>query len=1298
VTAAELPTLEDIRACLLQDRPTLRRRLRALEARRREGKPYDQGLAGLNRAVAHSKAMLARRREASPAPTFPTELPVSERSAEIAALIQGHQVVVLCGETGSGKSTQLPKICLALGRGVAGRIGHTQPRRIAARSLAARISQELGRELGTTVGFKVRFHDRVRPETQVKLMTDGILLAEIQRDRLLREYDTLIVDEAHERSLNIDFLLGYLKQILPRRPDLKIIVTSATIDPVRFSRHFDDAPVVEVSGRTYPVEVRYRPPAGEGIGERDEEMQTALVAAVDELSGQGRGDILVFLSGEREIRGTAESLRKHRLPATEVLPLYARLGAREQARIFQPHGARRIVLATNVAETSLTVPGIHYVIDAGFARISRYSHRSKVQRLPVERVSRASAEQRKGRCGRVAAGVCIRLYSEEDFGARREFTEPEIQRTNLAAVILQMKVLGFGEIERFPFLEPPDPRLIADGYRLLAELGAVDTQRRVTALGRQLAHLPVDPRIGRMLVAAAEGGCLAEVLVIASALSVQDPRERPVEQRQGADEIHATFHHPDSDFLTYLNLWRFLEERRAHLSKSQFRRLCQRSFLSWNRVMEWHDTHHQLRGLLHEQGLRENRADAGYEDIHRALLTGLLSHVGMKDEQREYQGARGGRFWIHPGSGQFEKAPKWIMAAERVQTTKDYGRIVARIQPEWIERAGAHLLARSYSEPHWQSRRGQVGAFEKVSLYGLVLVPRRRVNYGPINPAESREVFIRGALVDRDFETRAPFFRHNRELIEYVEHLEAKSRRRDILVDEEAIHAFYKSRVPAGIYSGPDFERWLRGASRREPKLLHMRIGDVMRPEAAAVAEANFPDTLNVGESSLPLEYRFDPGHPTDGVTLSVPLALINQVPAERCQWLVPGLLQDLTTALLRALPKSIRRTLVPIPDTAAKLADRLAPSDRPLLQALGEEVRQLTGVHVPEGSWDLGAVPEHLRMRYRILDDAGAELACGRDFATLRRELGDRGQRHFARLPTEGLEREGVTRWDFGTLPRSVTLAPGGISVQGYPALVDGGDSVALRVLDSAEAAEHAHRAGLRRLVLLSIAEDARYLRRNLPGLNALRLQYAMAPPGPHRGSAPDIQDELLALILDRTFFAGRPEVRDRETFTARIAAHRGELMGVANTTCRLASQILGAYQRLRRGLDAITQVQWLASTRDMRAQLDRLVYRGFLQDVELAQLEQYPRYLKALETRLERLPGAAVRDRQRLEEISPLEQEWQSRLEAARQAGRRDQRLEELHWMFEELRISLFAQPQSTAYPISPKRIRKRWRELGL
>lgn len=1285
---------------MLADRHRLHRRLRDLSRRRREGRPFGQGLARLVGDIQASRALLEHRREQCPRPRFPQELPISARRDEIAAAIEKHQVLILCGETGSGKSTQLPKICLSLGRGIAGRIGHTQPRRIAARSLADRISSELGRELGTAVGYKVRFKDHVRPQTHIKLMTDGILLAEVHQDRFLNEYDTLIIDEAHERSLNIDFLLGYLKQLLPRRPDLKVIITSATIDPESFSRHFNNAPVIEISGRAWPVELRYRPPEEEGT-ERDEPMQRAIVNAVDELSGPDRGDILVFLSGEREIRETAETLRKHRMHLTEVLPLYARLGAAEQARVFQPHPGRRIILATNVAETSLTVPGIRHVIDTGFARISRYSHRSQVQRLPIEPVSRASADQRKGRCGRIGAGICIRLYEEADFQARREFTEPEIQRTNLAAVILQMKHLGLGEVGDFPFIDPPDRRLIRDGYRLLGELGAVGGDRRITRLGRQLATLPVDPRIGRMLLAAAHGRCLREVTVIAAALSVQDPRERPLEHRQAADEMHREFQNEESDFLGLLALWRYLEEQRRHLSRNRFRQLCKQRFFSWNRVQEWHDIHQQLRGQLHEMGFLDNQADATYEEIHQALLTGLLGNIGFRGKDKEYLGAHGGRFRIFPGSGLFKSAPKWILAAERVETARQYARTVARIQPGWVEAVAGHLIRRSYSEPHWERRPAQVGAYEKTSLYGLTLTPRRKVNYGPVNPREAREIFIRCALVEGDFHTRAPFFRHNRELIDQVRRLESKARRQDILVDEAQIHAYYEARIPEGIYSGAAFEQWLRKATRKQPKLLHMRLSDLLRREAQEVTDERYPDALDVEGTLLPLEYRFEPGEADDGLMLAVPLALIHQVSAERCEWLVPGLLREKIIALLRSLPKPLRKSFVPVPDYADACLRALQPSDEPLTRALAGELKRLTGVHIPEDAWRVDALPDHLRMGYRILDEKGRTVAEGRDLARLRKEHGGDAGAASQQPPTHELERDGLRDWDFGGLPETVPLKRAGIRMQGYPALIDRGDTVAIRVLDSRQRAGRAMRAGLRRLFMLKLGQEMRHLRRTLPELARMRLQYARIPEAPEglaSDARRDLEDELTGLILDLAFIENRPPIRDGEAFAARLAAGKGGLMRVADEVCKLVGCLLDEYQQARKALAGDTPVNWIPMVSDMRRQLDRLVYQGFLQSTPWENLVHFPRYLKAIRMRRDKLHHAAGRDLQRMREMEPLYGQWREKDEKARKAGKPDERIDELRWSFEELRVSLFAQELKTAVPVSLKRIGKRWKELGL
>ena len=1282
--------------CLIADRHRLRRQLQSAERARDEPR-----MVALAQRITASAACAAARKAQQPAPEFPAELPISARLDEIRKAVSKHQVIILCGETGSGKSTQLPKLCLTMGRGVFGRIGHTQPRRIAARSLAHRVASELGQKVGQSVGYKVRFHDRVGEHSHIKLMTDGILLAEIQQDRFLNEYDTLIIDEAHERSLNIDFLLGYLKQLLPRRRDLKVIITSATIDPGRFSRHFDNAPILEVTGRTYPVEVHYRPPEDEGASERDEPFQEAIVDAVDELGRIGHGDILVFLSGEREIRETAETLSKHRLQATEILPLYARQGSGDQAKIFKPSGQRRIVLATNVAETSLTVPGIRYVIDAGFARISRYSHRSKIQRLPVERISKASADQRKGRCGRIAAGVCVRLYAEDDLEGRRDFTEPEILRTNLAAVILQMKLLGFGEIEDFPFVEPPDSRQIKDGYRVLEEIGAVDGLRKITQLGRKLARLPVDPRIGRMLLEAAHTHCLREVLVIASALSVQDPRDRPLDKRQLADEAHAEFNDEHSDFMGYLKLWTLLEEQRRHLTNRKFRELCRQRFLSWTRVQEWHDTHRQLRAQLHELGYRDNEVDPGYESIHKAVLAGLLSHVGFKSsgQDRDYLGARNTRFMIFPGSGLFEKPPKWVVAAELVETTRLYARSVARIQPEWLESLAGHLVKRSYSEPHWQGRRGQAGAYEKVTLFGLTIVPRRRVNYGPIDPVLSRELFLRHGLVDGDFDTRARFWRHNRELVEEVRALEAKSRRRDILVDEDAIYAFYDRRVPEGIYSKPQFEQWLRQATKSQPRLLHLRLPDLLRRDAEDVTEALYPDALAIGQMRLPLEYHFAPGEEQDGVTLVVPAMVLRQITEGRADWLVPGLLREKVIAMLKSLPKALRRHFVPVPDFADQCLALIEPGETPLVQALGAALKRLTDIHVPETAWDLDGLPEHLRLRVRVVDAGGQTLGVGRQLHSLRERYADLAAGAVNRSPVAGLERSGLTDWDVADIPQTVETDSGGIQLQGFPALVDCGDHVDLRVLDAEPVARSAHEAGVRRLFMLKLPREVRYLRRNLPNLQAMRLQYAKAQSASGDAENPgDLEDELVALTVHLTFIEGRPEIRQRAEFEARIAGCKAELMIRAVAVCERIAEILTRYHQVRKQLSAITQLNWLKTVHDAREQLDHLVYRGFLQATPWSQLQQYPRYLHALALRLEKLPHAAARDQQRVAEFSPLWQDWLAREKAAQERGMADPRLEEIRWMLEELRVSLFAQELGTAYPVSAKRVGKRWRDLGL
>ena len=1254
--------------------------------------------------LARSRQLAEQRQAALPIPEFPPALPICERLDEVRRAIADNQVIVLCGETGSGKSTQLPKICLSLGLGVFGRIGHTQPRRIAARSLASRVASELGQEVGQSVGYKVRFADRVGETSHVKLMTDGMLLAEIQRDRYLNEYDTLIIDEAHERSLNIDFLLGYLRQLLPKRPDLKLIITSATIDPLRFSRHFRDAPVIEVSGRTYPVEVRYLPPPeDEGSGGVD--LQQGILDAVDELSNMDPGDILIFFSGEREIREAAETLRKHKMRSTEVLPLYARQSPAEQARIFKASGKRHIVLATNVAETSLTVPGIRYVIDTGLARISRYSARSKIQRLPIEAISQASAKQRAGRCGRVAEGVCIRLYGEDDFNARDEFTEPEIQRTNLAAVILQMMVMGFGDIEAFPFVDPPDRRLIKDGYRVLHELGAVDGLNKVTKLGRKLARLPIDPRVGRMLLESAHTGCLRELLVIGAALSVQDPRARPFDKQPQADEAHALFADEHSDFLGMLKLWDFLLEKRQHLTRRKFERLCREHFLSPARVREWRDIHVQLKEQMHELGYRDNQKTAAYEVVHEAVLSGLLSHVGMRTQgrERQYLGARNTHFHIFPGSGQFSAQPKWLVAAELVETTKLYARMVAQVQPEWVERLSGHLLKRHYSEPHWQARRGQVGAYEKVTLYGLPVVARRRVNFGPIDPKTSREVFIRFGLVEGDLHTRAPFWRHNQELIASLHEQEARARRRDILVDEEAIYAYYEKRIPADIYSVAQLEKWLRKQGQKN-KLLHMRVEDI-RLHAGGIDQAQFPDQLVLGSTHLPFSYHFEPGSDADGVTLHLPLPLLNQLSPGHVDWLVPGLIEEKLVAMIKGLPKSLRRRFVPVPDVARRALQQMQPGEQPLHQALAAALKQLNGTHVPEDAWQLDQLDPFLRMRIRLLSADGMEtLTHSRDLPALQHEYADQVLASPSKNSlAHAIEREGLKDWSMDALPESVEMRSGGLALRAYPALVDEGDSVSVRCLDSEARAAIAQRAGLRRLLMLRLAPTVKDMRKRVPRLAAMQLAYAKVPrpagAAKSKGTGGRLQDQLIALAFDQAFVEDPVQVRDRDAFERCLDAGRERLHAVYAETTRRVNDLLLAYQRIRKRLAKMNHLSLLSSVQDLQQQLDDLVYQGFLEELPASQLQEYPRYLRAMELRLDKLAaGGQARDQQGMREMAELQMRWQARDQAAREKGLLDTRLQQVRWQLQELRISLFAQEVKTLYPVSVKRLDRLWKELGL
>ncbi|MEV0897410.1 ATP-dependent RNA helicase HrpA [Actinoplanes sp. NPDC049802] len=1279
---------------LPRDQRRLQRRLDGTR-RIRDDAARSTVLAEIETEVERARLRLESRIASMPRITYPEGLPVSARKDDIADAIRDHQVVVVAGETGSGKTTQIPKICLELGRGVRGQIGHTQPRRIAARTVAERIAEELDRPLGSTVGYKVRFTDQVSDDTMVKVMTDGILLAEIQNDRMLYRYDTLIIDEAHERSLNIDFILGYLRELLPKRPDLKLVITSATIETGRFAAHFagadgKPAPVIEVSGRTYPVEVRYRPLVTTAVIEDDEVREEpidqidGIAAAVDELPRDG--DILVFLSGEREIRDTADALNKKDLRGTEVVPLYGRLSAAEQHRVFERHSERRIVLATNVAETSLTVPGIRYVIDPGTARISRYSHRLKVQRLPIEPVSQASANQRKGRCGRTSDGICVRLYSEEDFEQRPEFTEPEILRTNLASVILQMTNLGLGDLQRFPFIDPPDRRNITDGVKLLEELGALD-DRKLTPLGRQLAQLPVDPRLARMVIEADRQECLAEVMVIAAALSIQDPRERPADKQQQADEKHARFTDKESDFFSYLNLWRYLREKQQELSGNQFRRLCRSEFLNYLRVREWQDIYAQLKQVTRtlELSLKEDwEAGVAAQPVHTALLAGLLSHIGMKDqEKREYIGARGAKFAVFPGSALFKRQPRWVMSAELVETSRLWGRVNARIEPEWAEKLAPHLVKRSYSEPHWDRRMGAVMAFEKVTLYGLPIVPRRRVGYGRVDPVVSRELFIRHALVEGDWETHHKFFNENRRLLEKITEIENRARRRDIAVDDETVYALYDARIPAEVVSSRHFDGWWKKARVETPDLLTFTRDDLVNAGRDTVDPHQFPDAWLASGVKLPLSYSFEPNSPADGVTVRVPLDLINKIDPDDFGWSVPGFRKDVVIALIRALPKHLRTSFVPVPDWAEAVLDRVPVRRGPLPDAIGNELRRLTGTVVPRDAWRPGQVPEHLRMNFRIVNEAGEIVAEGRDLDVLRKQLAPKVRATISRA-AGNLERRGITVNDFGVLPRRVAQVRGGYEVNVWPALVDEGDSVAVRVFEDEASQRVAMIAGTRRLLLLTLPPAARFLQGRLDNRAKLELSRA----NPYRSIA-DLLDDCAGAAVDRLVAeAGGPVWSSVEFASLRDTVREDLVDAVANLVTQVRAVLATAYDVEQR-LKQLRDPQLLPALADIRQQLKGLVHPGFVTETGWRQLHQMPRYLRGIVYRLDRLGGGLPRDRQLTTQIHEIESEYRELRASVSPGGPAEEGLREIRWMIEELRINYFAQTLGTAYPVSDKRV---------
>jgi ATP-dependent helicase HrpA len=1296
-----------------------------------------------------------QRRPANAVPpiTFPESLPVSGRRDEIARAIQAHQVVIVCGETGSGKTTQLPKIALMLGRGVGaggkGLIGHTQPRRIAASSVAKRIAQELNSPLGEVIGYKVRFQDRLQGGATVKLMTDGILLAETQSDPLLRAYDTIIIDEAHERSLNIDFLLGHLRQILPRRPDLKVIVTSATIDADRFAQHFASrggpAPVILVSGRLFPVEQRWRP----FEESREYDLNNAIGDAVDELWREGAGDVLVFLPGEREIREAADHLRKHHPPGVEVVPLFARLSQQEQDAVFEPHSARRIVLSTNVAETSLTVPGIQYVIDAGTARVKRYSYRSKVEQLLVEPISQAAANQRAGRCGRVSNGICIRLYDEKDFAGRPRFTDPEIMRSSLAGVILRMKSLGLGTVEDFPFLEPPPRRAIADGYQLLAELGAVDEGNELTPTGRELSRLPLDPRVGRMILEAKDRQALTEVLIIASAFSVQDVRDRPLEHQQAADNAHKKFDDEKSEFLGDLKLWAWLEASRGvnapghKLSHRKQEQLLRDNFISPRRVREWRDIYSQLHTVVAEHGWRLNTLPATYEQLHLSMLAGLLGNIGCKSEDDEwYLGARGIRFYRHPGANLSKKPGRWIVAAELVETTRLYGRGIAAIEPQWLPQIAGHVIKTQLLEPHWEKKAAEVIALERATLYGIVVYSNRRVNFGNVDPVAAREIFIREALVAGEWDTPLPFLAANRKMIAQVEELEHKSRRQDVLVDDELIHAFYDQQLPADVFSGHTLERWYRDELKRQPRLLLLTRDELMRHEAAGITTAAFPKTIRLGGVDCVATYLHDPGDPKDGVTVTVPIYSLNQVNDERCEWLVPGMLKDKVLALVKSLHQRPRSRLVPLPDYVDSFVDRCEFAQGGLLDVLLKDVRDKTQLDIKRADFKLEQVPAHLSMNFRIVDEHGRQLGTGRNLPALKAELGGQARSAFQALavlkaatpaqaapgaraadssaatsnaraaasPGPGA-RGGVsgaaqpapnantvtsvtaaapapqkhTEWTFGDLPELMEIRRGAQSLIGFPALIDKLTHVEIEVFDEPDVAAARHRAGLRRLVALQIRDSLKYLEKNIPDLQKMAVAYMPL------GSTDEFRDQVIELALERAFLA-EPLPTDAPSFARRLAEGRGRLTLIAGEIARSAGAVLAEFALATRKLKDSRPPKDAAD--DIAAQLQRLVPKRFVVATPWAQLAHLPRYLKAIVMRLDKQRADPARDAERLADLRPLEQRFLRLL--AERRGTADARLDEFRWLLEELRVSLFAQELRTPQPVSVKRLEKVWSQL--
>ncbi|HFQ4920516.1 TPA: ATP-dependent RNA helicase HrpA [Vibrio vulnificus] len=1273
--------------CLIKDRFRLSKRIAGASKINKESARnavFDE----IALDIAKSMMEVEQRSRYQPKIEYPEILPVSQKKDDIADAIAHHQVVIVAGETGSGKTTQLPKICAELGRGKFGLIGHTQPRRLAARSVANRIAEEMETQLGDFVGYKVRFNDQISENTQIKLMTDGILLAEIQHDRFLNQYDTIIIDEAHERSLNIDFILGYLKELLPRRPDLKVIITSATIDPERFSNHFGGAPIIEVSGRTYPVETRYRPLGGETEDDRDQ--LEGIFDAVDELCDEGLGDILIFMNGEREIRDTADALAKRKLKDTEIVPLYARLSAGEQNKIFQPHTGRRIVLATNVAETSLTVPGIKYVIDPGTARISRYSYRTKVQRLPIEPVSQASANQRKGRCGRVQEGICIRLYSEDDFNSRPEFTDPEILRTNLASVILQMTALGLGDIEAFPFVEAPDKRNILDGVRLLEELGAInsnakDPKKRLTAVGKQLARLPIDPRLARMVLEAPRFGCLKEVMIIAAALSIQDPRERPSDKQQSADDKHRRFYHEDSDFLTFVNVWNHIQKQQKALSGNQFRRQCKDDYLNYLRVREWQDVYFQIHQSMREMEFKLNSEPGSYDAVHSAILTGLLSHIGMKDQEKnEYHGARNARFHIFPGSGLFKKQPKWVMSAELVETSKLWGRIIAKIQPEWIEPLAKHLIKRSHSEPHWSKKQAAVMAYEKVMLYGIPIVPKRLVNYGNIDASVSREIFIRSALVEGDWETKHAFFKQNRKLLLEVEELEHKSRRRDILVDDEELFQFYDQRVGTEVVSGRHFDTWWKLASKKEPELLNFEKEMLFKGDASHVTDLDYPNFWHQNGLKLKLSYQFEPGDDSDGVTVHIPLPILNQIDPAGFDWQIPGLRHELVVSLIKSLPKTLRKNFVPAPNYADAFLSRVTAMEMPLLDALEKELRRMTGATVLREDWKLDQVPDHLKVTFRAVDERNRKLKEHKDLHELKESLKEKVQETLSKVADDDIEQQGLHTWSFGELPQVYQQKRGGYQVKAFPALVDNKDSVEIKLYETEQEQISAMQAGQRRLILLNVPSPIKYLHANLPNKSKLGLYF-----NPY-GKVLDLIDDCIACGVDKLIEEQGGLVWEPEKFEALKEHVRAELGDTVVDIAKQVETILTTAFNINKKLKGKIDFTMAFALSDIKAQIEGLIFKGFATECGWKRLPDILRYMKAIERRMEKLPIDPNKDRLHMLKIESVVKDYKELLNKIPKGLAVPENVKEIRWMIEELRVSFFAQQLGTPYPVSDKRVK--------